>query len=1651
MVPLGSTLESLWALVLEQQPKAAEVDPIFEGLLGTSLAPAQPAETAPHGAPATQLGPQYKSWLWAQLMAFPKINLFLIDSLDSSLKERPDLKGLPYASVEQKYGETLRILVHTSIQEEYVYAKAIDMPQIHKDILMESVLSKKVAKAPKSLHSIIKRLIALDVLARMPVVFEKGYTYMVVHKHFAHKNEMLALCTQEASQNVREGQAKPTDTQGVRVTLTMNLSKRALSDALELARGKFLLYEELAKTLGIPYKKPGARSRFRRLIRSMHNQQYVERLRKVNPLTHKLQHGLKLIKPYRGSTVSMPQPPYAAVGRIEYGVPIEHQIYSAIVAAGDKGIASFELRRQLYGMDRKIFEVYTSTMLREPTDGGRPLVCSVWEFLGKKRYLRLFTAEAYDRLQLTANPPKPAEASSAEARIENVERVKVEAAPAHLVPSITGALRENLLLKIVRDKGMVVFDRELHKQLDQAVNSGFNLDRMTLQRTVDKLVAEDRVCLLHVKAPLLDGTSTTILLLVDPSIGPGHPQVAQFISHLRDEAVYKVRSLRPPPPNPDQVDWEVHSNPTTLPTAKRTIGRLLAIDDSLTRQAAQGAGKASEDSEGSDVTDSAVGTSWPRRYQRQGLVRSGIVRIKVFHLALLKIIANSDDPLFRQRTLPTHQIFSLMPLECYLSLVPLRNPSDDLYDYAAVPENLAIPVGQVPPNIHQILDFKGRFKSRLQFLLQQLAGLGLLVPLNLTCVDDRGVVHVPQPPINHDPVNFHPYYFLPEWFDLGRLLALEGLAKNRIYPLSTAESAAVMWSDLKIIATRHPDRVRSQDVAPNLTQTMRFLSQPRRWNLTYAFTLEQRNILESYIGARGSAPADDTILCQELGRRFKLWPSYIRSYFLQRGRTLVRQRHDLILRRRRARFAQLAEAAILPAPKRQRQRRAPTPKPRPVILAKGKPTKFPRRKPHPRPDLDDVLLHLYAIAKFRARDGVASWVELSRLVPEMGKDYPRRRIASILRYTEGQNRFAELLTKWRAIYSQGIISGELQEKAYCPNSNEPKILVPENPNPADPASCLPSWNTLWRAPTMSCRPPLTRLPRLPTSVAALYARHDVVPAIKCCSLNAGILLYSLSPNESVPQPALAKPLVAGSELAFFFENLIVDYCSMVSFLDLAQSQSFTTRFRNLALDHPWLRGDLPLDVDLEVTKVAIKIILLAPSSTENAIMSANFLDQFSPAAIKEAALALRRGDTITNLRIRGNGSTRDIRHALESSRVGAPNYRLTDKFLATLGGASPFFLFLLARLCHQELVMPTLRPPAPLSPPVSPFIGPGGMMALLSMVSTFEVDLEAAHLPEVDELVPSRTTSRNKLREWAFKHDFNVHVRLLDAPLCRANPAVQDPPAPSSPLAGVVDGSQLPMVTNSQGVKASQDLFHLIDGYGPAGLPFVQMMESISPHQLEDLDRLLSSEPPLVYRVGADVCRLVTKNHHAKWMVCVRPGISEGVVDGVNHEAMMVVAHPWTFFDGTVNERVFAMYANATLSHIVKCPGITLASLHLRLGSIANRNDLHVLTDYLKESGCILSRHFVQPVRAGPFSLREGYREIAPRWSHLPHHPREVTCFWPQPHFYLRGPDLSLVSFPPRVQPNQDPETNLFHYSHEDGIPTLFSEVPAVKQPFDTD
>lgn len=115
-------------------------------------------------------------------------------------------------------------------------------------------------------------------------------------------------------------------------------------------------------------------------------------------------------------------------------------------------------------------------------------------------------------------------------------------------------------------------------------------------------------------------------------------------------------------------------------------------------------------------------------------------------------------------------------------------------------------------------------------------------------------------------------------------------------------------------------------------------------------------------------------------------------------------------------------------------------------------------------------------------------------------------------------------------------------------------------------------------------------------------------------------------------------------------------------------------------------------------------------------------------------------------------------------------------------------------------------------------------------------------------------------------------------------------------------------------------LFQLIDGQGPTGLPVIQMLEQLTQPQLyEAMDRLVCSRPPLIYRVGMDICRFVSMNHYKKWMVCVPSRCNPS-------GSAMRVPHPWMSLDGTDNERVLKNYINAALSHIVQSPGISLVS-----------------------------------------------------------------------------------------------------------------------------
>ncbi|KAJ9050711.1 hypothetical protein DSO57_1012042 [Entomophthora muscae] len=1576
-------------------------------------------------------------------MAFPGISIQeIIKSSPIEVQERPNLKSLSYSEFQCKFHESLRIVVIASIRDKLLFGKAAILPSIHKELILcvaktreggipQPVLSRTLNKEPKALYPIIKRLIRAGIIVRVPAIFDKAYTYNVLHKHFSPRNEVYSLYTNSAPSNMSNAAVKTPSASGLGITLTLALSKHALCKALEQSKDNFLGYGDLANILGIPYNKPHYRRRFRRLITSLVTKGYVIRCKAPKLNSKKVICGLKLVKAYSDSAPPAAPATQAVVGSIQYGVPMQHQIYLAILAAGDTGITSIDLRRQLYDMDRKIFEAYTDKLLKKTNDKTNQLVCFVWEFQGKLRFHRFFTREAFERLNLEGTLPKASEAK-VDTQLEDVEVVEVESELIRPAPSITGAAREDALLALVHTRDAVVVTPELNKLLGDALGSSYKIDRKTLVRTIDKLVAENRLFKLLVKVQRLDGVIDMFPVLVDHDLGIDHPRVKEFVSQLREDACFKVRTITPTTYKNSSAYGDTYHN--TSSKAKSTISQLIAASEN-------GSPAIITSDDGSDPPsdpDDNHKTPAMQPQQRHGLVRSKIARLKLLHLGLLEIIADSTRGLHKQRTISTRDIFTLLSLECYLSIVPTRKTSDELVEYTATPENLKNYVGSVPDSIHRLIfDLKVGYKKHFLGLLQILSAMGLLVPLSKDCIDDSGVVHIPKKPASSDSASLSQYYHLPELFNLRPLLKLDQeFVAIQTYSLKTPKAAAMMWLNLQIITTSHKDLLHPQYESPELADVMRSMTVSRNWTISYLYTSEQRSLMDSYIANRASSdPSNNPVLCQQLALQFKMWPFQIRSYFLHSAQ---KAKHlTLGQQRKKVRLAQLTESAVLPKRQRCSRRKKPS-----VLSTSSKEPNTLRRRQPLCPMLDNELLHMYAIVKFRALGGNMSWVDITRELSGEGPDSHRRRVLTLLRYTKGQNRAAELINKWRAIYVKGISSGELQEKSICPITNQVTILTPDNPDPLDPNSYLPSSlptsgfnlreqldyfmaNADYEPPAQ----PRSTAFRLPQSPSDIYTAYKVTFSQNSSLFNVSNVLFHLAPNTTIPLPAPGSTLSPNSELVSFHHNLYSDhYSSEVAFLDLARSQSFTTRFCNMSLDSPHITNHLSYDYAAEVTKVAIKMIMLAPKTTVNAILSTSFYSQFPHLIASRASQSLENDGSITKERLKKTFSTSNIRNTLNiTCGYSANNYRPTDKFLAALLGVSPFHLFLLARLSHKEL----LRLTTSLSPPVSPFIGPGGVMALLSKLSSLELDLEPAHVPEAKNLAPARSNSRSKLIDTAFRHDFNVHVRLLDSPLYKSHPQSTSPVEPQAPTPDYNDSN------------VADELFCLIDTQGPAGLPVVQILEHFSQSQLEKaLNRLVGTQPPLIYRVGMDVCRFVSKNHYKDWMICIQPSVFEDDLNAsTTPEALMLVPHPWTSFNGTDNDRILAMHANATLTHIVKSPGISMALLLFQLQPLINRNDLYFLIEYLKEGNCIYSRHFVQPAKVGPFSPRESFREVPPPlWENIPHHPRGVTCYWPTPYFYLQRPDLSIVSEPPRLRSGMVPDIDPFMYSADEGVPPIFSE-----------
>jgi hypothetical protein len=635
-----------------------------------------------------------------------------------------------------------------------------------------------------------------------------------------------------------------------------------------------------------------------------------------------------------------------------------------------------------------------------------------------------------------------------------------------------------------------------------------------------------------VALPLLNGGITRKLLFLHPTLTPDCKQVKEYIAKMQDKAILAGGTFKATPV--DEVDVEVER----LEDLQRRIGvDGISADTSLQSRYDPGIFSDTMDINNAETLPVVTGENtspekrsdpgsdlwWLNIAQDYGWINAKMLRAKLLHEFLIETINNAspDDTCISKEdsAFETAILLREMPLGLYLRVIGQTNPSKELTDYKNTGGDLFIRLIDVPPEIRATI-FRRNYKFRvaLKNLLDILVALHLISPISKPLDDEGNPILSPLTRTWLEGNNESAASNYLESSDSDVLMpaykvrhtvpmydyAVPGPNRPYIkdFQIITSEDLQIYWSELQYIALQRETESHITDVAgpqgnpqenpqdktklTNLRKNkdpLRFITFPRNWQGSYALSIRQKKLLESYVDrTQGKTPYNDDILCQTISEectipvpRVKAYYRRIEEAYYQKTRT--KQQHSgarRVPRPRRSRreglLKQRSLSGVVASAQGEpsfRRRRRTTNVHRlvknvqrsrnnlskdsneteadeglqieaaivdgEIVPVINDETRFEtqyeqlaqRTRPNWTVEEDELLIHAYAIMKVRAAKSRFLWAAINKVISNRTKEMCRRRVAVLSKRVVMRDRINSLTVQWESIYKNAIEREEI--------------------------------------------------------------------------------------------------------------------------------------------------------------------------------------------------------------------------------------------------------------------------------------------------------------------------------------------------------------------------------------------------------------------------------------------------------------------------------------------------------------------------------------------------------------------------------------------------------------------------------------------------
>lgn len=381
----------------------------------------------------------------------------------------------------------------------------------------QSEVAKRLCIDSRSFFHQLKSLLEFKLVARIPVSYQKTFTYLLYLPVFLPQDDLIPVPAAGSEAVHAEAILKPVP------SLTDVRSR--IMDILQSAPSRTLSSVEVYRLLGVPAHVKIYRRNVSWLVENGFIECFVADelggvvgriLKYKKPLTDVVRRAAK-----KGATDLLSRGVYC--GEVLRGISLEKQIHDFIDRSGPKGVTLSEMM-WAFGLGRKLAYRITERLIDGKFVSGSEII-KVPEFVGKERRHRLFTKTGKIKVQQGEDEEELAVPGSANR------------------DSITRSRRMRALVEIVQEAVFIESGKALVSILQKRLNENdYMMDSKTLKRMVQHLEAEGKIRSITLVLP--NNLHKTIL--TKPEISPDDPRILEYIENLQRQRIELGPHREPP-------------------------------------------------------------------------------------------------------------------------------------------------------------------------------------------------------------------------------------------------------------------------------------------------------------------------------------------------------------------------------------------------------------------------------------------------------------------------------------------------------------------------------------------------------------------------------------------------------------------------------------------------------------------------------------------------------------------------------------------------------------------------------------------------------------------------------------------------------------------------------------------------------------------------------------------------------------------------------------------------------------------------------------------------------------------------------------------------------------------------------------------------